>query len=90
MTCNVCNKNEALGVAASPFGPISLAYCRECINAPADAYFIIVNMVASAGGDEANLNEWARSYIEPSLRVAGVTREQFYKDVQEAIEDFNW
>jgi late competence protein required for DNA uptake (superfamily II DNA/RNA helicase) len=36
LICDVCNKNEALGVASSPFGAISYAYCRECLNKPAD------------------------------------------------------
>src|SRR5262245_15240424 len=31
LVCNVCGVNNALGVAASHLGPISFAYCRECI-----------------------------------------------------------
>ena len=29
--CDVCNKNADLKLYGSPFGPISLGYCEECI-----------------------------------------------------------
>jgi hypothetical protein len=40
MTCNLvcecCNRNQALGVASSAFGPLSHAYCRTCLEMPAE------------------------------------------------------
>ena len=29
--CDICKKDETLGVYASRYGPISLAYCKECL-----------------------------------------------------------
>lgn len=36
IVCDVCNKNNAAGVCASPFGPVSYAYCTECLGNGAD------------------------------------------------------
>src|SRR5829696_7212500 len=42
--CQVCeredNDHAAVAVAASPLGPVSLAYCRECLAHRADALFL--------------------------------------------------
>lgn len=34
MICSYCKTNEASGVWASNFGPVSLAECDECLNHP--------------------------------------------------------
>jgi hypothetical protein len=42
--CQVCeredNDHAAVAVAASSLGPVSLAYCRECLSHRADALFL--------------------------------------------------
>jgi hypothetical protein len=42
--CQVCEREDkdhaAVAVAASPLGPVSLAYCRECLAHQADALFM--------------------------------------------------
>lgn len=51
LKCDVCGK-VACGVASSAFGAISLAYCRECLDKPADAEC----MFAHLWWDVANKN----------------------------------
>ncbi len=41
LICNVCDKNEALGVASSTLAAMSFAYCRECLEHNADVYGLI-------------------------------------------------
>lgn len=36
LICNVCNQNEAKGVAASCLGPVSFAYCEVCLKEGAE------------------------------------------------------
>jgi len=58
LTCNVCNKNEALGVASSALGAISFAYCRTCLDHNADPYWIIQSSFKDCRGEVA---EWAQA-----------------------------
>lgn len=37
--CDVCDKSESVGVAASTIGPVSLAYCKECLVRNAEPLF---------------------------------------------------
>jgi len=85
-TCNVCDKEPAVGVASSTLGPMSFAYGRECLKANAEPYGPLVTMVAMCGG-RANLADWVPPIIEGSLRVAGKSMEDFDADVaQETAE----
>jgi len=40
LTCDVCQRKPVIGVASSSLGPISLAYCRECANKPAEPLWL--------------------------------------------------
>lgn len=52
LTCEVCNKEPALGVACVPGIPYSAAYGRECLKQRADPYPIIRANVECCGGTE--------------------------------------
>lgn len=47
--CDVCDKTEMVGVVSSSFGPVSLAYCKECLEKPADAEFIFQYLYNDVG-----------------------------------------
>lgn len=34
--CDVCTKSEMVGVASSSIGPVSLAFCKECLGRNAE------------------------------------------------------
>lgn len=86
LTCNVCGKNEAVGVAAMPGVPASFAYCRLCVNANAHPYPMIVNNTAMIGGlDDAA--DWWREMVECTLRHLGIERSKFDADVDEYMAE---
>lgn len=58
LVCSVCRENEALGVAASPLAPVSLSYCRRCLDHGADAEFLFQWAFDGVGGDVSELAPW--------------------------------
>lgn len=85
-TCEVCKKNQAVGVACVPGVPYSAAYCKECLEANAHPYFIMVGNTACIGGLEHAHPEWAEM-VRCTLVHIGKTQEEFDKDVAEAIKN---
>ena len=85
LICDVCNENEALGVAASPLGPISHAYCAECLRQKVEPWPIVVATVWGCGGYD-KLALWAREYIDNSIKFHGKTREDLDQAVTEDDE----
>jgi hypothetical protein len=57
LICEVCKKNEAVGVASSAVGPVSLAYCKTCLDWMADALWVIASSVYCCDGPE-HMAEW--------------------------------
>ena len=50
--CDVCGKQTNVAVCASSCGPISLAYCRSCLEAGLEPYGIMLAYI-SAGVERA-------------------------------------
>jgi len=50
--CDVCNKEEIFGVASIPGIPMSVAYCKNCINADAHPIWAIRGNIVCCGGVE--------------------------------------
>jgi hypothetical protein len=88
LTCEVCGKNESVGVASVPGVPYSAAYCRSCLEADAHPYGIVVANTASLGGIEEAAPWWV-ALVKSTIAFHGKTMEQFNADVEDAImEDF--
>jgi hypothetical protein len=94
--CDVCRKNEMIGVASSTLGAVSFAYCAECNASGAEPYGFLVDvtsMFVDKGTDcepgGGVINKGSHSMIDASLAVVGKTRAQFYADVDRSIEAFN-
>lgn len=92
--CEVCKKNESIGVFSSCCGPISARYCQDCINNGAEPYGYLVayiSMVVSKGEDAAieknKIRESYQKIIDTSLEIAGKTRQDFYKDIDSILEE---
>lgn len=88
LTCDVCKKREAVGIAASSCGPVSFAYCRSCLSVGAEPYGALVCYLAGAGSDgpPQSLNEFAADYhwtIYATCLTATKTAEQFWSDLRE-------
>jgi len=53
LTCQVCKKNKALGVASSILGAISFAYCETCLRVGADDLGMFIFTYETCGEDVA-------------------------------------
>lgn len=90
--CDVCDRSDVIGVFASPFGPISFAYCDECALADASPRWLVVWKILDAGGVE-HLREDLRQathcymdgvYVPMDEVAAGITdedRAKYEKDM---------
>ena len=95
--CEVCGKNAPVVVCASAFGPVSFAYCEECLKAGLEPYRHMVNYVSEAGEYVSEAGEWPheiaeryRGEIRRILKGLGKSEEEFATDVRTAIEVFSW
>lgn len=82
--CEVCGARPAIGVFSTSI-PYSAAYCRECVEAGVDPYWVIVSNTACVGG-LAQANEWWEGQVTRTLEHLGRSREQFDVEVAEAIK----
>jgi hypothetical protein len=58
--CDVCRRSPVVGVASSPLGPVSFAYCEECLVRGAQPMYLASFLVEDAGGLQ-NCAEWLAS-----------------------------
>lgn len=84
--CNVCSERDAIGVAAIPGIPMSVAWCRECIQSGAIPYWAAVANTAIINGMEYAA-EWWHEVVDDTLRWLGKSREEFDADVAVSMED---
>lgn len=83
--CETCNKNTSIGVCCVPSVPYSAAYCRECLEANAHPYHIMVSGTAINGGLEHCAKFW-KEMIECTIKHLNKTKEQFVEEVNESIK----
>ena len=88
LICEVCEKNEAVGVASVPGVPYSAAYCRECLAADAHPLGIVVANTACIGGMEYAA-DWWKEIVEHTLEHLKVAREDFDKQVADALKSMD-
>ncbi len=88
LICNVCKTNRAIGVAAVPGVPISVAYCRECLKANSHPMYVLIANTVCAGGLENTIEEWKQMVLD-SLRYQGKTLEWFNEQVEEGIKSMD-
>lgn len=92
LICSVCDKNEAfgslmiiiLGVCCVPSVPCSMAYCKECLEANAHPWWILVANTACCNGLHNTTDFW-KWMVADTCEHLGKTLEKFNIDVQEAI-----
>ena len=88
--CCVCGKNDAQGVYASRIAPVSLAYCKSCMESGADSYDIVVIKVASLKSRKAGgiIGPRLQGVLTATLNITGHTIEEFYQDVEMKVKSF--
>lgn len=80
----------ALGVC-NALGPMSSAFCRECLVAGRVTYGNLVGYLCDSVGptrENSGLAEWVFPTIDVTLLFYGKTWEQFAKDCAEIREQF--
>lgn len=87
MKCDACGKERETFVAASAYGPISFAYCAECLASGREPYGAIVAYISCAGHFPNDINAFYQEDVRRQLKLHGVSEEQFIKDVDESIEE---
>lgn len=88
LTCECCNVNKAIGVASIPGIPMSIAWCRPCLDAGAIPMWAAVCNTAMAGGYE-HAAPWWREVVDDTLAYFGVTMEDFNAMVAAEITEFD-
>lgn len=56
--CDVCRRVRECGVACYPYGPISIAYCVECIRQRAYPYWLLEGTILQCGGRDKMYEGW--------------------------------
>lgn len=86
LTCDVCGNEPAVGVAAVPGMPVSMAYGRQCLAANAHPYPLLVVNTAMCGGYD-QMAGWWQAMVDATLAHLGKTREEFDNDVATEQEE---
>ena len=66
-TCNICEQNQSVGVASSPLGAFSNAYCSTCLEKGAEPLWLWHSTFWACGGPEyidESYREWACSVYD--------------------------
>ena len=86
--CDVCGKeNVHINVRASIMGPVSFAYCDDCLDKGLEPYGAMVSYIACAGHFPEDINPAYQDHVRKILKGLGKSEEEFIKDVNDAIKD---
>ena len=80
--CDVCGKQTDVAVCASSCGPISLAYCRSCLEAGLEPYGIMLAYISGAGHWPDDINPAYQELVRKNLAFHGKTEEEFAAGVE--------
>ena len=85
LTCDVCGK-PAIGVACIPGVPMSVAYCRECLEANAHPWWALVANTICINGLE-NADDGWKGMVYDTCKRLHKTLEEFNKEVARGIKE---
>lgn len=84
--CEVCHKNESIGVACVPGVPYSASYCKECLQANAHPIFILLANTSCIGKlDECA--DWWQQMVKDTCKHLNYSIEIFNQQVEEQIKE---
>ena len=84
--CEVCGE-KAIGVASSALGPISHAYCEECVALGREPWDTLVGCLWGIGDPDA-VAEWVRPFIDATCSFYGKTEEELWAEIEELDKDY--
>jgi len=57
--CEVCQLNDSIGVACSALGPVSMAFCKTCLEKNAESVGMIEYTLDACGGPD-DVADWVK------------------------------
>jgi hypothetical protein len=84
LKCCIC-KQPAIGVACSPFGAISSAYCADCLQSGREQWSILVGGLY--GCPREDVHDAVRYVIKVTCEFYKKTEDEFWQEVKELAED---
>jgi hypothetical protein len=86
--CECCDKNPSVAVASVAGMPMSIAWCRDCLEAGVSPYWALVaNAISIDGMDHAA--DWFIAEVEHSLKYFKKTWAQFNEEVARGIKEMD-
>ena len=85
--CDVCGKHRSAAVACSGYGPISFAYCKDCLEKELEPYWVVVAYISCVGHFPQDINEVYQKDVRRMLPLWGKTEAEFIRDVEAAIQE---
>jgi len=87
MICDVCGEREAVGVACSAMGAVSIAYCAECLRVGREPYALVIGGLMGSSSME-DVADWLRPIVEATLEAEGKTQEQLFADIAALEQEY--
>ena len=86
--CDVCGKEtDKTYVAASAYGPVSYAYCEDCLHLGREPYYALVVYIAGAGHFPEDIAPDYVKDVRRQLAMCGINEEKFIKDVEDCMNE---
>jgi hypothetical protein len=85
--CEICGKEEAIGVCSSCMGPISHAYGRECLEAGREVWSTLVAGLFGLSKD--HVADWVRPIIEATCAFYGKTEDELWAEIKTLEEEYD-
>lgn len=79
LECEVCGR-PAIGVCSSPLGPVSHAFCRECLRADRQPWHTLIGGLA--GCDKHTVADWVWPYIKATCAHYNKTEDELWEEVK--------
>ena len=85
----MCGQQQKVAVLASTVGPISFAYCEQCLEAGAEPYWALVSYIAGAGEWPDGISQAYQDFVRRNLQYHQKSEEEFASDVKQCIDEMN-
>lgn len=87
--CEVCHRAPCVIVGVVPGVGESCAYCRDCFQANAHPWHVLIGNTACIGG-LAHASGWWLAMVDATCLRLGRSREDFTVDVATAMREGGW
>ena len=85
--CDVCGKETMVADCASTMGPVSLSYCKDCLESGAEPYSFMASYIACAGEWPDDIRPEVQERVRRLLVFHGKTETEFAEDVSSLLKE---